>query len=131
MEPVILCNGTKLIDKSEHFEKVFKVSFDFEDEMTKPKRIKNSNYDCLLMLSGGKDSTHMLYKLIKQKLRPLAFTVNHPFESHNAQSNIKKVWNRLNIEHISYTPNLGAYKKLLKKVFTWDKQKIFDCIEEI
>ncbi len=78
----------------------------------------DSSYDCLLMFSGGKDSIYMLNKLVTEdKLNVLAFSINHPFESSNAINNINKVIEKLNVEHISYTPDLKKYKKLMKYTF--------------
>lgn len=47
-------------------------------------------YDCLVMCSGGKDSTAALYYMKKRyKLNPLAFTFNHGFETEDALENVK------------------------------------------
>jgi len=53
-------------------------------------------YDCLCMLSGGKDSTAALYYVVKRyKLKPLVFTFNHGFvpDEHleSAQKTVKKL----------------------------------------
>ncbi len=46
-------------------------------------------YDCLVMCSGGKDSTAALYYMKKRyKLNPLAFTFDHGFETEDALENI-------------------------------------------
>jgi len=47
-------------------------------------------YDCLVMCSGGKDSTSSLYYMTKRyKLNPLAFTFDHGFETEEAMENIR------------------------------------------
>lgn len=83
----------------------------------------------MLMLSGGKDSMYMLYKLItKDNARPLAFTLNHPYESKNANSNIEKAIEKLGVDHICYTPNLHKYKILMNKIFTENQETIREKI---
>lgn len=84
----------------------------------------NGKYDCILMLSGGKDSIYMLYKLVTEfKRRPLAFTFNTPFVSPKAVNNIEKVLTSLNIDHMYFSSH-QKYNKIMKAVFSLDKEKI-------
>jgi hypothetical protein len=49
-----------------------------------------SKYDCLVMCSGGKDSTMALYRAVRRyHLKPLAFTFDHGFENESALGNIR------------------------------------------
>jgi len=58
-------------------------------------------YDCLVMCSGGKDSTSALYYMKKRyHLNPLAFTFDHGFENPDALENIKNAVNILGIDHV-------------------------------
>ncbi|KNY24967.1 hypothetical protein [Pseudobacteroides cellulosolvens] len=112
-----ICTGNTMSNPVSHYRKAMKdyMEFDINSKKNKGKYF----FDCMLMLSGGKDSTYMLYNLItKRKLKTLAFTVNHPFESRNAIGNIQRAVKRLDIEHINYTPKIGPYRKLMKHVFT-------------
>ena len=85
----------------------------------------NDHYDCILMLSGGKDSVYMLHKLVNiDKFKPLAFTFINPFESSNAVHNIERTLERLNVEHIGFTPKIGAYKALLKHILSMSAEEI-------
>lgn len=44
------------------------------------KLSKNDEYDCLLMFSGGKDSSYLLYYLSEVlKLNVATFTLSHKF----------------------------------------------------
>ena len=53
---------------------------------------KNREYDCLIGLSGGKDSSYALYLCTqKYKLKPLCFTFDNGFMSAEASENIKKL----------------------------------------
>lgn len=61
-----------------------------------------SDYDCLFLYSGGKDSTYALYRLAEMGLRILAFTFDNGFISKNAIKNIKAVVNKLNVDHVTY-----------------------------
>jgi len=62
-----------------------------------------SQYDCLVMCSGGKDSTLSLYYMKRRyKMNPLAFTFDHGFENEEALKNIRNAVNILNIDWIYY-----------------------------
>jgi hypothetical protein len=53
-------------------------------------------YDCLLMFSGGKDSTYMLDKVVsEQGRRVLAYTFSPPYESRYATENIRLAQERI------------------------------------
>ena len=69
-------------------------------------------YDCLVPLSGGKDSILLLYKLhVEYRLRVLAFTtdVNIPDV---AWQNIRLTVGKLGVDHLVYRPSPVFYEKL-------------------
>jgi predicted PP-loop superfamily ATPase len=60
-------------------------------------------YDCLVMCSGGKDSTAALYYMKKRyKLNPLAFTFDHGFETEDAIENIRNAVEKLGVDFIFF-----------------------------
>lgn len=72
-------------------------------------------YDCICLYSGGKDSTYMLYNLVKKyKLRVLAFTLDHGFLSEEAFSNIKKAVSKLGVDSIIFRPSQELTSTLFK-----------------
>ena len=57
------------------------------------------DYDCLLMCSGGKDSTSALHFLKKRyHLNPLAFTFDNGFEDNVAVDNVRNAVNMLGVD---------------------------------
>ncbi|MBJ7312891.1 amino acid adenylation domain-containing protein [Rugamonas sp. CCM 8940] len=56
-------------------------------------------YDCIVALSGGKDSTYALCKVIDMGARVLAFTLDNGYISEQAKANIDRVVARLGIDH--------------------------------
>ena len=76
---------------------------------------KEYSYDCLCLYSGGKDSTFMLYQLVKiYKLRVLAFTLDNSFLAPEAHENIKKSVNALNVDHVFCRPDFELVKELVE-----------------
>jgi len=57
------------------------------------------DYDCLVMCSGGKDSTSALYYMkTRFKMRPLAFTFDHGFETEDALANVHRAVKILDVD---------------------------------
>jgi len=60
---------------------------------------KNKEYDCIIGLSGGIDSSYLLYYAVEiLKLRVLPFHVDTGWNSEIAVSNIRKMVNKLNLD---------------------------------
>jgi amino acid adenylation domain-containing protein len=57
-------------------------------------------YDCVALLSGGKDSTYMLYHLVAMGLRVLTFTLDNGYISDGAKANIRRVTAALGVDHV-------------------------------
>lgn len=60
-------------------------------------------YDCLLLFSGGKDSTYVLYRLVDLGLRVMTFTFDNGFISKTALRNVERITSELGIEHVTKT----------------------------
>ena len=59
---------------------------------------KNKKYDCIVGVSGGTDSSYMLYLAKKHGLRPLAVHYDNTWNSAIATENIRKVLTSLDID---------------------------------
>ncbi|WP_339704489.1 amino acid adenylation domain-containing protein [uncultured Kriegella sp.] len=92
-----LCNAFK--GYKDEAQRYFKTTDELRDVLTS-KRGKNPNYDCLSLLSGGKDSTYILAQLIGMGLKVLAFTLDNGYISDQAKNNIDKIVKKLGVDHI-------------------------------
>lgn len=71
-------------------------------------------YDCLVNLSGGKDSCYLLYKLkAEYDLNVLAFTTDMNVPE-VAWRNIERTVSKLDVPHIVYTPPREFYRKMYR-----------------
>lgn len=61
-------------------------------------RCRGLDYDCIAGVSGGVDSTYVVYKLKQLGLRPLAVHFDNGWNSELAVANIKNVLDRLGID---------------------------------
>ncbi len=63
--------------------------------------------DCLMLLSGGKDSTYALCRLVDMGLKVHAFTLDNGYISEQAKANIRRVVEKLGVGHeFGSTPHM-------------------------
>ena len=62
-------------------------------------RLKRGEFDCLVLLSGGKDSTYALYQVAAMGFKIYAFTLDNGYISEQAHANIQRVVDDLGIAH--------------------------------
>jgi len=92
-----LCNAFEgYKDKAQRY---FKTEIELQ-QILGSKKGESPNYDCLSLLSGGKDSTYVLARLVNMGLRVLAFTLDNGYISEQAKENIDRIVTRLNVDHI-------------------------------
>ena len=73
---------------------------------------KGKNYDCIVGVSGGRDSTYTLYMAVKLGLRPLAVHFDNGWNSDTAVKNIKKATSRLNVDLYTLVADWEEFKDL-------------------
>lgn len=59
---------------------------------------KGKPYDCIIGLSGGTDSSYMVYWAIQKELRPLAVHYDNTWNTAIATENIRKILTKLNVD---------------------------------
>ena len=73
---------------------------------------KGKDYDCVVGVSGGVDSTFVAYTARTLGLRPLAVHMDNGWDSELAVSNIEKVLKRLDIDLYTYVLDWEEFKDL-------------------
>lgn len=84
-----------------HVDNYFKEPADLDLLLQPIKDSAKGDYDVLLLFSGGKDSTFVLYKLIDMGLRILTFTFDNGYISESAFENIRRTTGNLGVDHIT------------------------------
>ncbi len=92
-----LCNAFK--GYKDQAQRYFKTENELRSILVS-QRGKNPNYDCISLLSGGKDSTYILAQLIQMGLKVLAFTLDNGYISDQAKGNIDRIVKKLNVDHV-------------------------------
>lgn len=75
---------------------------------------QGKEYDCLIGVSGGVDSSYALHLLKEAGVRPLAFTVDTGWNTKEADENIMRLVEDLKVPLYRYVINLEAFRALQK-----------------
>ena len=68
-----------------------------------------SSYDCMMLLSGGKDSTYALCRLVEMGFSVYAFTLDNGYIADGAKENIRRVTEQLGVPlELATTPAMNA-----------------------
>jgi N-acetyl sugar amidotransferase len=75
-----------------------------------------TGYDCVLPISGGKDSFFQAHVLTKvYGLKPLAVTFSHNWFSETGFYNLQRCLEVFDLDHLQFTPARGLVNKLARK----------------
>jgi N-acetyl sugar amidotransferase len=77
---------------------------------------KDRAYDCLLPVSGGKDSTFQAHVLVKvYGMRPLAVTFSHNWYTETGKRNLERLLETFDLDHIQFTPKRSLVNRLARQ----------------
>lgn len=75
---------------------------------------RKKHYDCIVGVSGGKDSSYTLIKVVELGLRPLVVHFDNGWNSDLAVQNIKNLCSKLNLDLYTYVADWEEFKDLQK-----------------
>lgn len=78
---------------------------------------KNNKYDCLMGISGGLDSSYLLYLGIKSGLRILALHIDDGFNTPKAIQNVKNLVKKSGVDLVTISPNSKQFNDITKAYF--------------
>ncbi|MBD5491008.1 MAG: hypothetical protein HDR16_02460 [Lachnospiraceae bacterium] len=71
-----------------------------------------SRFDCIIPLSGGRDSCYMIHYAVKELgLRPVAYTYDWGMVTDLARRNIQRMCSELGVEHILISADIARKRK--------------------
>jgi N-acetyl sugar amidotransferase len=85
---------------------------------------KGKKYDCIIGVSGGTDSSYMLYLAKKYGLRPLAVHYDNTWNTAISTQNIRKVLEALDIDLYTYVVDNREADDILRAFFLADVAEI-------
>jgi len=76
----------------------------------------NNEYDCIIPISGGKDSTFQLHVLTKvYGMRALAVTFSHTWFSETGKYNLQNCLEKFDVDHIMFSPSRSLVNRLARQ----------------
>jgi 3'-phosphoadenosine 5'-phosphosulfate sulfotransferase (PAPS reductase)/FAD synthetase len=109
-----VCQFCRRIDGVLNWSKVraAKTQAEFE-HIVKKVKARAKPYDCLIPLSGGKDSTYVLYLCGRiYDLKRLCVTFDNGYLSEHAKNNFENAINATRADHIFYNANPNVLHEL-------------------
>ena len=73
---------------------------------------KNSTYDCIVGVSGGKDSSYTLVRVVELGLRPLVVHFDNGWNSNLAVQNIKNLCEKLKVDLHTHVADWEEFRDL-------------------
>ncbi len=86
------------------------------EELVSHYRSKDgSNYDCVIGVSGGKDS-HYIVQVVKERLHmnPLLVTYNHQYNTKTGLANLHNIVEKFDCDHFRFTQKPSVIKRLAR-----------------
>ncbi len=102
-----LCRGFESF--RERAERYFRSMEDLHALFEEGRSKGSGAYDCLVLLSGGKDSTYVLGQLVEMGLNVRSLTLDNGYISDQALANIRRVTEHFGVDHVfAKTPAMNA-----------------------
>lgn len=74
------------------------------------------NYDCLVPISGGKDSCFQLHVLVNvYGMKPLTCTFSHNWWTETGWWNLQNCLEKFGVDHVMFTPSRALVNKIARK----------------
>ncbi len=90
-------------------EQFFGTMQDLRAILEEGRASKTGKYDCLMLVSGGKDSTYALCQLVEMGFNVLVFFLDNGYISQQAKENIRRVVDSLGLDlHVGTTSAMPA-----------------------
>jgi len=113
-----ICSGCRFhqnksaVDSPIDWDKRYKLFQEIILDMKKRAKSSGSPHDCLIPISGGKDSHFQVFQLKKLGLNPLLLSFNHSYNSPAGNANLRNLVDKSGFDHIRYTIGRSTASKL-------------------
>ena len=84
---------------ADRIDAYFRQRDELREVIAEAAKRKTGKYDCMALLSGGKDSTYALYQLVGMGFKVYALTLDNGYISPEALANAQRVVDDLGIDH--------------------------------
>jgi len=114
--PLITFDGSGVCNYCRRHKKISVHGREALERMVEPYRRKDGSPDCIVALSGGRDSTYGLhYVKTVLGMNPVAFTYDWGMVTDLARRNQARICGALGVEHIVRSADIGAKRRYIRK----------------
>lgn len=110
-----VCSGCRVLERRSeiNWEERREILDELLDEYEQIAREQGSSYDCIIPVSGGKDSHYQVHLISEvYDLNPLLVAYNHSFNSRIGLRNLRNMVEKTGCDIIRYTSNPQTVRKL-------------------
>lgn len=103
-------------EEHEKLEKEYPISQQKFDELIEKIKAsgRNKRYDCVMGVSGGCDSSYLLYHLVDKGVRPLAVNFDNHWNTPIAVKNLEKMTSALDVDFVRITVDKKEYDDICR-----------------
>ncbi len=112
-----------------HAARYFGVQADFTRLMAEARSKKRGAEDCLLLYSGGKDSSYVLLRLLELGYRVATFTFDNGYISRTALENIERTTREYGVRHV--TVDLAQMKEVFAESLRYESTVCGGCFRAL
>ena len=106
-----VCSGCRVHDQQDTIDWARRETM-FRALVEETKERATGTYDCLIPVSGGKDSFYQIHTILSYGLRPLLVTYNENNEMPVGQRNIQRMKEVFGCDYVNFTPSVEVLKKM-------------------
>lgn len=107
-----ICNACRSFEKRKEIDWETRRK-EFFQVFDRYRSTDGSNWDCIIPVSGGKDSTYQVLKVLQLGLNPLCVTATTCHLSEIGRKNIENI-KSFGVDYIEFSPNIVVRRKLNK-----------------
>ena len=108
-----VCNHCKKAVKILNYSNAKKMNFQMDEYVNKIKQDgRKQKYDCIVGVSGGVDSSYVVYLVKSMGLRPLAVHFDNGWDSELAVQNIRVLLEKLDVDLYTYVVDWQEFRDL-------------------
>lgn len=105
-----VCNACRSYERRREVDWTLRRA-ELQKVLARYRRPDGSNWDCIVPVSGGKDSTYQVIRMLELGLNPLCVTATTCDLSEIGRRNIQNIKN-LGVDYVEFSPNAVVRRKL-------------------
>lgn len=119
--PFIKFDSDGICNYCRDYRRIMPCGLDKLEELAQTHRSKDGRPDCIVGLSGGRDSTYGLHYIkTVLKMNPIAYTYDWGMVTDFARRNISRICGKLGVEHILISADVNTKRGHIRKnVSAW------------